>query len=61
MNFINYLKEVKAETVHISWPSRETLVQHTLLVIGISGVLGVILGLLDSQLGKAVARLVGLN
>jgi preprotein translocase SecE subunit len=58
-SLINYLKDARAELVHISWPTRETVVNHTMLVIGISVVVGIGLGLLDNGFGKALALFIG--
>ncbi|HXK37695.1 MAG TPA: preprotein translocase subunit SecE [Candidatus Paceibacterota bacterium] len=60
-SFITYLKEARAEMVHISWPTRETVVNHTMLVIGISVVVGIALGALDNGFGKALAAFIGIR
>lgn len=55
---INYLKEARAEMVHISWPSRETVINHTMLVIGISVFVGIALGALDNGFGKLLSAFI---
>lgn len=47
MNIITYLKEVKAELVHITWPSREDTQFLTLVVLGGSLLVGLYIGGLD--------------
>lgn len=44
---IAYLKEVRAELTKVSWPSRATTVNMTLLVVAVSAILGLYLGLVD--------------
>ena len=40
----SYFRETKEELIRVSWPGRQTVLKHTLLVIGISLGLAVILG-----------------
>ena len=42
-----YLQEVQEEVRRVSWPSREQTIQKTLLVIGVSVLVGVYIGALD--------------
>lgn len=35
-NFIEYLKETKAEMKHVTWPTKEQVISHTAVVIGLS-------------------------
>ncbi len=42
-----YLQEVKAELKKVAWPSRESLIQSTTLVILVSVAVGAFLGGLD--------------
>jgi len=44
---IVYLKEVRAELTKVSWPSRATTVNMTLLVVAVSAILGLYLGVVD--------------
>ncbi len=59
MSLIGYLKDVRAEMTHISWPKRDTVVQHTALVIGIALFVGVGLGMLDNGFGKVLSKFLG--
>jgi len=43
----NYFKEVKAEMVHVTWPSRKQTTLFTLVVIILSLAVAIYLGLLD--------------
>lgn len=47
MNLITYIKEVKAELVHITWPSREDTQFLTGIVLGGSLLVGLYIGGLD--------------
>lgn len=47
MNLITYFKEVKAELVHITWPSREDTQFLTGIVLGGSLLVGLYIGGLD--------------
>lgn len=46
-SFINYLKDVRGEMQHVSWPTRRQTVAYSLLVIGISLFMAVLLGAFD--------------
>jgi preprotein translocase subunit SecE len=45
--FIDYIKAVRAELIHVSWPSRNQAILYTLLVIAISLGVALILGGFD--------------
>jgi preprotein translocase subunit SecE len=51
---LNYLKHSRDELKKVSWPSRQLTLQHTLLVIGISLVMAVLLGAIDYFFTKAL-------
>lgn len=40
----SYLRETKEELFRVSWPSRQVVLKHTLLVIGISLAIALFLG-----------------
>ncbi len=42
-----YLKDVRAEMKHVSWPTRRQAVTYTLVVIAVSLATAIYLGLLD--------------
>lgn len=43
----NYFKDVRAEMKHVSWPSRQTTIAYTIVVIIVSVLTALYLGLLD--------------
>lgn len=59
MSLKGYLKDVRAEMKHISWPKKDTVIKHTSLVIAIALVIGVGLGMLDSGFSQILARFLG--
>lgn len=46
-SFLDYLRGVRAELTHVSWPSRGQAVAYTALVIGISVITAFVLGAFD--------------
>ncbi|MEK7211411.1 MAG: preprotein translocase subunit SecE [Patescibacteria group bacterium] len=44
---INYIKESKTELKKVVWPSKKEATNHTLLVIGISIGVAILLGIFD--------------
>ncbi len=42
-----YLKHVRDEFAHIKWPSTQTAIGHTLVVIIVAALIAVVVGLLD--------------
>lgn len=51
---VNYLKGAREELAKVVWPSRETTLQHTMIVIGISLAVALILGAVDFGLSKLI-------
>ena len=47
MSFVDYLKETKSEMRHVSWPSKNQVINLTLLVLGFCAVVAGFLGLFD--------------
>lgn len=47
MSLINYLKDTKAEMKHVSWPTQNQVINFTLLVLGLSLGVGILLGAFD--------------
>ncbi|MBL1434101.1 preprotein translocase subunit SecE [Candidatus Wolfebacteria bacterium] len=45
--FFNYLKDVRGEMKHVSWPTRRQATAYSLLVIGISLFVAALLGAFD--------------
>lgn len=44
---LNYLKDVRAEMKHVSWPSRTQTILFTVVVIAVSAGVSVYLGIWD--------------
>ena len=44
---VTFLKEVRLEMKKVNWPTREQTIKHTLIVIGISVVVAILLGGFD--------------
>lgn len=47
MNLLNYFKETRGELKHVSWPTRSQATNFTLVVIGLSIFVALLLGLSD--------------
>ena len=47
MKITNYLRDVRGEMKHVSWPTRRQTITFTILVIGISATVAAYLGILD--------------
>jgi preprotein translocase subunit SecE len=56
---ISYLKHVREEFTHIVWPSRQTAIAHTLVVIFIAASIALLVGLLDYGFSAVVNHIVG--
>jgi preprotein translocase subunit SecE len=50
----NYFKEVKVEMDKVDWPSKDTTINYTLIVIGVSAATAVFLGALDYFFGLGI-------
>lgn len=55
---VEYLRSAKVEALKINWPSREQVVRYTVIVIGVSAFVAVLLGSLDSVFGKIFQTLI---
>ncbi len=53
-----YFLEAKAEALKISWPSREQVVRYTLIVLGVSAFVAILLGTLDAVFGMIFRKFV---
>jgi preprotein translocase SecE subunit len=47
MSIIDYIKETRAEFVHVNWPSREALIWLTISVLLVTAIVAAYLGALD--------------
>lgn len=57
MGLINYIKETKGEMKHVSWPTRKQAITFTIIVIGISALVAILLGIFDFIFSSGLARL----
>lgn len=55
---VNYLKGSREELAKVSWPNRETTINHTVMVIGISIAVALFLGAVDYVLNKVLEVLI---
>lgn len=53
-----YLQGSKAELSKVVWPSRQTTINHTLMVIGVSIVIALFLGLIDLLLSRGLEMVI---
>ncbi len=51
---VDYLKGSREELSKVVWPSRETITNHTVMVIGISIAVAIFLGTIDFVLSKVL-------
>jgi|GEM_PF-484628 preprotein translocase subunit SecE len=54
-----FLREVRIELKKVTWPTRKETVAATIMVIGLSVLVAIILGLLDVGLARLVALILG--
>ncbi len=54
-----YLRNVRAEFVHIVWPSNRTAISHTLVVVLIALFVAIFIGVFDFLLRTGVNAIVG--
>jgi preprotein translocase subunit SecE len=54
----NYLRDVRAEMKHVSWPSRPVVIVYTVVVVIVSLVVAIYLGLLDYVFRLAIEQFI---
>jgi preprotein translocase subunit SecE len=54
---INFIKEVKAELMKVTWSTRRELLGATMVVIGVTSILTVFIGIIDLFLSKGLSVL----
>jgi preprotein translocase subunit SecE len=59
--FIQYLKDVRAEMIKVSWPTRNELFGATLLVIVLSLIMAVYVYACDQVINRIVGMLLKIN
>ena len=58
MQFIDYLRDTKAELRHVSWPTKRQTINYTIIVLVISIGTGVFLGILDFGFAAILKRFI---
>ncbi len=51
---VTYFKDVRLEMSKVSWPSKDELIESTMIVMVVSGVLALFLFVVDSVLNRIV-------
>jgi len=52
---VNFLKEVRAELGKVAWSTRQELIDSTIVVIVITGILALFIGIIDIALSKILS------
>ena len=58
MSIISYIKEVKAETKNIKWPTKKQVINYTIVVIVLSILLAAYVGALDALFAKILSKII---
>lgn len=58
MSIISHIKEVKAETKNIKWPTRKQVINYTIIVIVLSILLAAYIGALDALFAKLLSKII---
>ena len=57
MSIISYVTEVKAESKNIKWPTKNQVINYTIVVIVLSLLLAIYVGALDALFAKLLSIL----
>lgn len=55
---LNYIKEVRGELKHVSWPTRTQIIAYSAVVVVISLAVAVYLGLLDYVFSEVIKLII---
>ncbi len=58
MKLVEYIKDTKGEMKHVTWPTKKQALNYTLLVIGLSGVVALVLALADKLFALGLERII---
>lgn len=58
MNIAKFLREVKVEMKKVTWPTKDSVVKMTSLVIIVSLIVGIYIGIVDVALAKVMEVIV---
>lgn len=53
---MGFFREAKSELLRVNWPSRKEVIHYTLMVVGISLFVAILLGALDASFSWFVER-----
>lgn len=54
-----YLRHVREEFTHVVWPTNQTAIAHTLVVVLIAVAMTLVVGIADLAFSTVVSRIVG--
>jgi preprotein translocase SecE subunit len=57
--FTTYLRHVREELAHVTWPTPREAIAHTLMIILISAIVAIMVGVLDYAFTSAVSAFIG--
>ena len=58
MQFIDYLRDTRAELRHVSWPTTKQTINYTIIVLTISIGTGIFLGVVDFGFAQVLKRFI---
>lgn len=58
MKLVEYIKETKGEMKHVTWPTRKQATNYTLLVIGVSVAVALLLALADKVFSLGLEKII---
>ncbi|HEY9481014.1 MAG TPA: preprotein translocase subunit SecE [Candidatus Paceibacterota bacterium] len=58
MGLVNYIKETRGEMKHVNWPTKSQALNYTLLVVGLTVVVAVILSVADYVFGLGLEKFI---
>ena len=56
--FVKFFREIRSELRKVVWPSRETVINLTILVLVVCAAVGIVLGLVDYGFEKLITWLI---
>ena len=58
MSIITYIKDVKAETKKIKWPTKKQVINYTIIIVVLSLILAAYIGALDALFAKLLSKII---
>ena len=59
--FVNFLKDYKSEIKKVVWPSRQTVVRNTIIVLVMCLIVGAYIAILDFGLANLIGLVLGVD